>query len=108
MERIRLTSTTVDVLDVLYQHGDDVYGLKVAKETGLATGTIYPILARLERAGWVGSHWDDEDPQVRGSRKRYYRLTQRGREQAKEVLDAKAAKDAARSTHRTNPATGQI
>jgi PadR family transcriptional regulator PadR len=92
MEKIRMTSTTVDVLGVLYKHQDDVYGLRIAKETGLATGTIYPILARLERAGWVGSYWDsDDDPEVRGSRKRYYRLTQRGREQAKEVLEAKAA-----------------
>jgi hypothetical protein len=29
--------------------------------TGLASGTLYPLLVRLERAGWVAARWEDID-----------------------------------------------
>lgn len=55
------------------------YGLELARATGLASGTIYPILARLEHAGWLTSDWEKIDPTVEGRRpRRYYRLTAEG------------------------------
>lgn len=55
------------------------YGLELARTAGLASGTIYPILARLERAGWVRSELEDIDPKVAGRRpRRYYMLTGEG------------------------------
>jgi PadR family transcriptional regulator PadR len=40
----------------------------------LPTGTVYPALHRLERAGLVGSTWSDAS----GRRRRSYRLTPAG------------------------------
>src|SRR5208282_1432231 len=51
--------------------------------TGLPSGTIYPILARLERIGWVDSDWEDPDAHIAEGRprRRYYRLTRAGEEE---------------------------
>jgi DNA-binding PadR family transcriptional regulator len=57
----------------------EMYGLEIGQQAELPSGTIHPILARLERCGWVESHWEDEDPhQVGRPRRRYYRLTPDG------------------------------
>jgi DNA-binding PadR family transcriptional regulator len=70
--------------DPLGQH----YGLDVSRRVGLPTGSIYPILARLERSGWASSHWEEIDPIAEGRRpRRYYRLTGAGAEQARGVLE---------------------
>ena len=55
------------------------YGLEIIDATGLPPGTIYPILARLERAGWLDSEWETVDEHLAGRpRRRYYRLTADG------------------------------
>ena len=55
------------------------YGLEIVEATGLMPGTIYPILARLERAGWLRSEWEVLDEQEAGRpRRRYYGLTAEG------------------------------
>lgn len=63
------------------------YGLQIAEAAGLPTGTIHPILARLEGLGWLESHWEDIDPAREGRpRRRYYRLSPHGAEQARHAL----------------------
>jgi DNA-binding PadR family transcriptional regulator len=56
------------------------YGFDVIDDTGLAGGTVYPALGRLERDGYLRSDW--EDPVVARSEKRpprrYYRVTPQG------------------------------
>jgi len=52
------------------------YGLAIAKAAGLATGTVFPILARLERIGWARSYWEDTDRP--GPRRRLYEFTPEG------------------------------
>lgn len=39
-------------------------------------GMLYPVLHRLERQGWIASRWKTAET---GRRRRYYRLTDRGR-----------------------------
>lgn len=52
-----------------------MYGLELCAAAGLPSGTIHPILARLERFGWLKSHWEEADPHEKGRpRRRYYRL----------------------------------
>jgi DNA-binding PadR family transcriptional regulator len=65
------------------------YGLQVCAETRLPAGTIYPILARLERVGWVRSSWEDPAAHVAEGRprRRYYKLTDDGAEQARDALE---------------------
>lgn len=64
------------------------YGLELCDLVGLPSGTIYPILARLEQVGWVDSAW--EDPAVheaaRRPRRRFYRLSPDGAERARDAL----------------------
>ncbi len=64
------------------------YGLELCDLVGLPSGTIYPILARLEQVGWVDSAWEDPAAHeaARRPRRRFYRLTPDGAEQARDAL----------------------
>lgn len=43
-------------------------------------GTLYPLLARLEKAGWLKGRWENGSPKKMGRpRKRLYRLTPTGK-----------------------------
>jgi PadR family transcriptional regulator PadR len=84
----RMTTTTTQVLQSLLDKPDiQRYGLEVIALTGLPSGTVFPILARLEACGWLASGWEDVDPRaVRRPRRRYYRLTDTGLEAARSAL----------------------
>jgi DNA-binding PadR family transcriptional regulator len=57
----------------------ELSGVQIGRETKLATGTLYPILLRLEQARWVESRWEDGDPHILGRpRRRFYRITALG------------------------------
>ena len=63
------------------------YGIEIADLAALATGTVHPTLARLERIGWLESRWEDVDPRAEGrAARRDYRLTTSGVEQARDAL----------------------
>lgn len=77
----RVTRPTILVLKCAYElasHG--FWGLQVSKLTGLKTGTVYPILERLEALGWLYSEWE-LSPERSGPRRRRYFLTQDAREE---------------------------
>jgi DNA-binding PadR family transcriptional regulator len=64
---IRNTGATRQVLGVFLESpGDKVFGFDVIRSTGLASGTVYPILQRLEGEGWLTSHWEDIAPELEG------------------------------------------
>jgi DNA-binding PadR family transcriptional regulator len=66
---------------------EQLSGADVQKRSGLASGTLYPILLRLESAGWFVSHWESIDPVSTGRpRRRLYRLTPSGLARASEVF----------------------
>jgi PadR family transcriptional regulator PadR len=73
---------------LLQQPTDEQYGLQLCGETGLPSGTVYPIVARLEQAGWVESRWEDPNEHIAEGRprRRYYRLTEDGAEKARSAL----------------------
>lgn len=75
---MRFTYTTISVLKAI---ADGVrYGFDIMDRTSLPSGTVYPILSRLERDGLVKSHWEDL-ARAHGDRRpprRYYRLTREG------------------------------
>ncbi|WP_336211838.1 PadR family transcriptional regulator [Nonomuraea sp. LPB2021202275-12-8] len=69
-----ITSATVDVIEALMADLNPRWGLEIIKATGRAPGTVYPILDRLERSGWVVSTWESDSAR-KGPRRRLYRLT---------------------------------
>jgi DNA-binding PadR family transcriptional regulator len=63
------------------------YGLDLMTATGLPSGTMYPILRRLQEAGWVAAEWELIDPVAAGRpARRYYRLTEDGMQRARATL----------------------
>lgn len=89
----RVTQPTIDVLGVLLLATGPVWGLRIIKETQRPAGTVYPILERLERQGWLTSEWED-DPARSGPRRRLYRLTTEASPVARSVIAAYEAKQA--------------
>src|SRR5579859_3768878 len=72
---------------LLEEPGQEMYGLQICTAAGLPSGTIHPILARLEGVGWLESRWEQADPHAQGRpRRRYYRLTGAGAEAARGAL----------------------
>jgi len=65
----------------------ELYGVEIGAAAGLPSGTVHPILARLEGLGWLDSRWEDINPRVVGRpARRYYRLTATGAESAEGAL----------------------
>lgn len=77
---MRMTRTTRRVLEAfLADATGDHYGYDIMLGAGIKSGSLYPILARLEEAGWVESEWETVEPSAEGRpRRRYYRLTPSG------------------------------
>jgi PadR family transcriptional regulator, regulatory protein PadR len=65
------------------------YGFDLMRVTELPSGTIYPILRRLEASGLVRSRWEEDDTaQSEGRpRRRYYAPTAEGRAALAEGLE---------------------
>ena len=68
------------------------YGFDVMDACGLPSGTVYPALRRLEKAGWLRSGWEKvSDAHSEGRpRRRTYALTREGRK-ALPAAEAKLA-----------------
>lgn len=77
---MRISRQVLQVLRVFFDTPSTPFsGSCIHRKIGLANGTIYPILCRLEQAGWLESKWEEIDPSEEGRpRKRLYRLTRTG------------------------------
>ncbi len=85
---VRMSLQTLKVLEAfLNDPADELAGADVQKRSSIASGTLYPILLRLESAGWFVSRWEAVDPASVGRpRRRLYRLTPTGLTRASEVF----------------------
>jgi PadR family transcriptional regulator, regulatory protein PadR len=72
------------------------HGYGIAKDTGLKSGSLYPILIRLAERGLVEACWEAEQPAGR-PRRHLYRLTPDGLARAQAAL-AKQAPSPRRAT----------
>ena len=88
MAELRMTIPTQLVLRVLLDDPTrELYGVELSDAAGLASGTVHPILARLEGLGWVESRWEVINPRTEGRpARRYYRVTQAGMDGARAAL----------------------
>ena len=79
------------------------YGYDLMKAAGLPSGTLYPLLARLQARGLVTSAW--ETPHQDGERpRRYYQLTGEGIEAARLELAQLSARRRRGPGRRVRPA----
>jgi len=60
------------------------YGYDIARQTGLKSGTLYPIMARLADRRLLETRWEDDPPEGR-PRRHLYRLTAAGEAMAAAV-----------------------
>jgi PadR family transcriptional regulator PadR len=90
---MRITAQLLNVLGALTSSTDEISGADIARLTKISSGTLYPILMRLERHEWIESEWEDGDPRKLGRpRRRLYRITALGvRSARKEFKEIKAA-----------------
>lgn len=80
-------SSTPIVLAILAE--EDSYGYAIIKrvqelsggEMEWTDGMLYPVLHRLERLGYIKARWEETES---GRRRKYYRITTRGRAQLEE------------------------
>jgi PadR family transcriptional regulator, regulatory protein PadR len=61
------------------------HGYGIARDTGLKSGTLYPVLIRLADRGLVEARWEEEQPAGR-PRRHLYRLTPEGLATARAAL----------------------
>src|SRR3712207_6167461 len=84
----RITKPTLSLLEALLADPRrSWYGLELMSRTGLKSGTVYPILHRLTKDGWLSVSQEEVDPAVEGRpRRRLYVLTGVGETNARREL----------------------
>ncbi len=89
VSHVKVTLIVASVLSQFLEDPDKHrYGLELMKVTGLPSGTLYPVLARLEGAGWLTSGREEPESTVKGRPpRRYYRLTAVGAAAASRELE---------------------
>jgi PadR family transcriptional regulator, regulatory protein PadR len=88
--KLRLSAQTLQVLDAFLQSPQNwKYGYDISRNTGLKSGTLYPILMRLAERKLLETGWETSEP---GKPPRHlYRLTPDGLRFAREHHVAPAA-----------------
>lgn len=74
------------LIALLSERGRWRHGYDLGRETGLKSGTLYPILMRLDAQGWLESRWEDE-PAPGKPRRHLYRLSPAGADEAMTLLE---------------------
>ena len=84
--RSEFSAQTLSVLAALCEEASQWrHGYALARQTGLKSGTLYPILIRLADRGLVEACWQDE-PTPGRPRRHLYRLTSDGLASATRAL----------------------
>ena len=91
----RLGAAQIKVLEAVA--GGIGYGFDIMDQTGLASGSVYPALSKLEKSRLVHSRWESAIVARREKRppRRYYEITAPGHEALADALAQ--ARDLARS-----------
>lgn len=77
MRELNLTPKMAMVVKLFLEDPDQPhYGFELMRLTGLPSGSLYPMLARLEEAGWLTGGKENIDPRAEGRPpRRTYRIT---------------------------------
>jgi PadR family transcriptional regulator, regulatory protein PadR len=86
--RAEFSAQTLSVLAALCaEPGEWRHGYGIARDTGLKSGSLYPILIRLADRGLVEARWEEGQPAGR-PRRHLYRVTPDGLASARTALTA--------------------
>lgn len=84
---VKMTEPTLRVITQLLNANGEISGSDILNMGGIFSGTLYPILRRLEGAGWIEGRWENIDPtKERRPRRRFYRLTALGQSSGESAL----------------------
>ncbi len=85
MKTPRISPETLRVLEIFFESPAEWrYGYDLSRETGLKSGTLYPILMRLEKHKLLVARWVTTEPGV--PPRHTYKLTPDGLELARVKL----------------------
>jgi PadR family transcriptional regulator, regulatory protein PadR len=88
--KLRLSPQTLQVLDAFLEGPKDwLYGYDISRNTGLKSGTLYPILMRLAERKLLETSW--ETAEIGRPPRHLYRLTPDGMRFAREHSTSRAA-----------------
>ena len=91
-ESIQLKKGVLEILVLHLLSDSDMYGYQLISELDgrsrgffkMKEGTLYPVLYRLEDAGYIMNYWEPES-EKRGVRRKYYRITNEGKLRAADL-----------------------
>ncbi|MFG1820624.1 PadR family transcriptional regulator [Kribbella sp. NPDC049174] len=93
---MKITNALERVLRVLLDDPDARHwGYDLMKTAGLKSGTLYPLLSRLQDEGYVESRWEEPTGDRPGPIRKYYVLTEDGQRFSRKVLATVSAGTAA-------------
>ena len=82
----QLGSSLLDACVLATLHKEDTYGYRLTQEVkrvmDISESTLYPVLRRLMKEGYLEKY----DQQHMGRNRRYYRLTEAGKEKYREYV----------------------
>lgn len=83
--RRSLSRQALELLSVMLEDPRaEYYGLELCRRAELLSGTVYPLLRRLEQRGWLTARLEDVDSTAAGRPPRVlYRLTGEGERAAR-------------------------
>jgi DNA-binding PadR family transcriptional regulator len=89
-----LSPKMVDVIKIFLEDPSKPrYGMELMRATKQPSGTLYPILAKFEKNGWLSLGNEDIDPRVEGRpARRFYRITGAAEKAAHRQLAALSAR----------------
>ena len=84
---IQLGSVLLDACVLAVVMREDTYGYKLTREVkqimDVSESTLYPVLRRLQKDGYLRTY----DKTFQGRNRRYYSVTEKGREQFQQFYD---------------------
>jgi PadR family transcriptional regulator PadR len=88
IQDVRMSGPTLKLLKLLVENPMEGHsGAAISKILKIGSGTLYPILQRLENAGWLDSEWEEIEPAAAGRpRRRFYKMTRQGQNKATQAL----------------------
>ncbi|WP_106850301.1 PadR family transcriptional regulator [Blastococcus sp. Marseille-P5729] len=74
-----LVLVAVAILEMACEGDGRLWGYALSKRSGVRSGVLYPQLDRMMGEGWLEDHWEERTQDQKRPARRYYTLTDAGR-----------------------------